>query len=108
MSDRPWDPGLQPERTVLAWRRLALALVGVAAVLARVAWSRLGPWSVPAVVVAVVSAAAIWLSDHGRYVRSRRTLTASGRTAEDGRLILLVTLDALLLGLTAATALAVG
>jgi uncharacterized membrane protein YidH (DUF202 family) len=38
----PWDPGLQPERTTLAWSRTGLALATAGLVLARLAVARSG------------------------------------------------------------------
>lgn len=40
MSEAPWDPGLQPERTTLAWLRTALALSTAGLTLTRIALER--------------------------------------------------------------------
>ena len=70
------DPGLAAERTALAWGRTALGLIGVAALLLRLA----GRGDVPAVgeVVAagaVLAAGLVWW--HGRSVYRMKPRTAA-------------------------------
>ncbi|MFS8477390.1 MAG: DUF202 domain-containing protein [Micromonosporaceae bacterium] len=50
------DPGLQPERTRLAWRRTALAVTGVALLAARLAVQRVTPVRL----LGLVAVAALW------------------------------------------------
>lgn len=75
----PFDPGLQPERTELAWRRTALA-IGVGSLVAlRLLPAALGdPWWVLAGIGGLLASAAIWV--HGR----RRLRTVNAVLARDG------------------------
>lgn len=74
---RPFDAGLQPERTALAWRRTALAVaVGSLAAL-RILPEILGLWAlIPAALGACVSFVALLLT-HRRYRRIHTILTSS-------------------------------
>ena len=76
-SHRPFDAGLQPERTALAWRRTALAVaVGSLAAL-RILPEVLGLWAlVPAALGAAVSLVALIVSQR-RYRRIHTILTTS-------------------------------
>lgn len=65
-----FDPGLQPERTALAWRRTALAVTVGAAVGARLLAPALGPAALVAGVLGV-AAGVLLLVASGR--RGRRT-----------------------------------
>lgn len=70
MSDDRFDAGLQPERTLLSWRRTALAIAGGGAVGARVLADHMGPlaWWVGLAVVAVALSA--YVLAHRAYRRA--------------------------------------
>lgn len=69
------DPGLQPERTTLAWGRTVLALVTAAAICLR--WiSHHGSFVLVLFTLAVGAAAAIYLGQRARYSRSSAGITA--------------------------------
>jgi len=104
----PWDPGLQPERTALAWRRLGLALTGLAVTLPALAWPSLGPWCLPCAALTLACGFVVLVAAHRRYSRAGAMLRASGGLALDGRLLLLVTVTALILALTGTAAVLTG
>ncbi|GAA2809844.1 MULTISPECIES: DUF202 domain-containing protein [Crossiella] len=94
------DPGLQPERTVLAWRRTLLAFLGAALVLLRLAAHRSPLLAAGIVLVAGPVAALVSLDLRRRYRRVRADLPGSA-SRWDGRLPLWTSLFAGLLGLGA-------
>lgn len=61
------DPGLQPERTALAWTRTALAMSLVSMILVRWAWVY-DPWVLSLIVVLAVIALGIHLTQRRRYL----------------------------------------
>lgn len=95
---RVWDPGLQPERTSLAWRRLAMAMLGLALAAPRLVWPIFGGWAgVPTVVVAA-GAVALLIGTHRRYLATHDSLkTNHQELLPDGGLVLLTALTALAL-----------
>lgn len=72
-----FDPGLQPERTALAWRRtgLAMTVAGIAAV--RVMPELLGPWAFVPAGLGLAASILITALAHRRHRIVHRTLTAS-------------------------------
>jgi uncharacterized membrane protein YidH (DUF202 family) len=87
---QPWDPGLQVERTALAWMRTCLSLVVVALVAFRFA----AHYSLPlalglGAVVVPLALMALWLAWR-RYRTSEARLTA-GKRLPDGLLPLTLT-----------------
>lgn len=80
MSEResPRDPGLQPERTSLAWRRTGLALVVCAAGGLRVAFEIHPVLAATAAVLVLGGAVAVLGVAARNYRRTRATLASSG------------------------------
>jgi hypothetical protein len=87
-----FDPGLQPERTALAWRRTVLSLGLGALVALRLLPPVLGMWSLAAGLAGVLFAGLIWLLAGRRARRTSTALLDSSRLLPDGRLLLLLTL----------------
>ncbi|WP_246139979.1 DUF202 domain-containing protein [Protaetiibacter larvae] len=96
------DPGLQPERTLLAWRRTALALVAASAVATRWLAVELGPFAGVLSAVGVLAAVFALVAAQRRY----RRVTA-GFAAADARRAPLPAAGAAL-ALVAASAVLVG
>jgi putative membrane protein len=90
-SARPFDPGLQPERTALAWRRTALALLVGSLVGLRVLPLLLGDGGMTYAVagLGVAASVAVLVGAHRRYRRVHRLLTsgASDRAPIGGGLL---------------------
>jgi uncharacterized membrane protein YidH (DUF202 family) len=98
----PRDPGLQPERTMLAWRRTALALVVIAAVATRYLAVELGPYAAMLGGAGILLATIALASAHHRFRKVVR-----GFHAADAREAPLPTAGRTL-ALTALAALAIG
>jgi uncharacterized membrane protein YidH (DUF202 family) len=81
-APRIFDPGMQPERTALAWRRTALAM-GVGSIVSlRVFPLALGPWALLPTAIAVAIAVVVFTFAHARYRRNHRALM-SGREPDE-------------------------
>ncbi|ONI70550.1 hypothetical protein ALI144C_48845 [Actinosynnema sp. ALI-1.44] len=97
MRRQPWDPGLQVERTALAWMRTCLALVVVALVAFRfAAHTSLAAALALAAVVLPMALAALWMAWR-RYRTSDENL-ANGKRLPDGLLPLTMTVVTALTG----------
>ena len=84
MRDAPFDRGLQLERTLLAWRRTALAL-GLSSLLAlRFTSEQFGVVAIIVGIVGVLLAAAAYLASTRRYRRIHAGLTGSGALSTGG------------------------
>jgi uncharacterized membrane protein YidH (DUF202 family) len=80
------DPGLQPERTTMAWGRTMMAFVVVAAVFLR--WlPHHGPFVLVLFGLSVLTAAAIYLGQRARYARSSHGITRDEFTPEVGAVV---------------------
>ena len=84
--DAVWDVGLQPERTVLAWRRFALALAAIGLAMIRVVWFQLGWWSLLPSGVVLAAAGLIAVLAERRYQRWAHSLVASDAIDNGARL----------------------
>ncbi|RLK52623.1 DUF202 domain-containing protein [Microbacterium telephonicum] len=77
-----FDPGLQPERTELAWRRTALALGVGSLVSMRLLPVALGdPWWILAGMTGLVVAALVWVAARRRYRAASAALLRDGDRA---------------------------
>lgn len=89
------DPGLQPERTTLAWGRTVLALITAAAICLR--WiTHHGVFVLTLFALAVATGAAIYLSQRARYARSCRGITDETVAADAAGVLSLATATAVL------------
>jgi putative membrane protein len=93
VSDKAlFDPGLQPERTALAWRRTALTLAVGAVVSFRLLPPVLGLWSIALGAAGVVLSAATWILAGRRARRVQVALLRSSGPLPGGGLPLLLAL----------------
>jgi len=75
--ERVFDPGLQPERTALAWRRTALALAAGSVVIMRILPSVIGGVALVLGFAGLVLALVVLIGSHRRYRRQHRALTST-------------------------------
>jgi putative membrane protein len=105
----PSDPGLQPERTLLAWRRTCLGLAVASAVAIRLATTPHGRAAVILGGTALILSGAGWIIATRRYVRAHRDLTAAPSTlGHDGTMVAITAAATVLLGLAAIALIAAG
>ena len=105
MSEPPrvFDPGLQPERTALAWRRTLLSLAAAFVAGSRILLDQLGPWSyaLSAVGLAVVALLALFAERRYRVAHRHLTERDAASLPHDGAVIAGVTSLTMLVGLAA-------
>ena len=77
-SEEPFDPGLQPERTFLAWQRTVLALAVASATAVRFAAPQLGLVTAFVGLAGLSLALAAYVGVRFRYRRTHIELTESG------------------------------
>jgi hypothetical protein len=90
------DPGLQPERTALAWGRTMLTLVAASAILLRWIPER-GPFVLPLFAVSAAAGGAIYLTQRVRYRRGVQGIRA-GHLAPDVAAVLWTATSCVVLG----------
>jgi uncharacterized membrane protein YidH (DUF202 family) len=81
-----FDPGLQPERTALAWRRTLLAVAVGALVSLRILPPVLGSWSIGLSLGGVVAGGVLWAAARRRAEAVDAALLHRRRTLPGGRL----------------------
>ncbi|EWS79789.1 hypothetical protein BF93_09440 [Brachybacterium phenoliresistens] len=107
-GDAPFDPGLQVERTLLAWRRTCLSFAAAGLVAARFTAPALGVTAVVAgLAVAGCAILAYVATAHG-YAREHRGLVEEDGLARSGVPMLVATGAVLLLGALCAAYLVAG
>ena len=97
-----WGPGLQPERTLLAWRRTALSLALAAVVAVRLTLGSYGPAAAAVGVGGVLLAGASYLVADRRYRATGRPDEPMGPLPGVGAPAALLTVTTVIVGLLAA------
>jgi uncharacterized membrane protein YidH (DUF202 family) len=80
------DPGLQPERTELAWRRTSLALAIGCLISIRLLPEAFGEaiWALPGF-LGLVASGGLWIAAQRRYRQTEAALAAAPQSLPDGR-----------------------
>lgn len=107
MTDAVFDKGLQPERTLLAWRRTCLSFAVAGLILARYTLDRFGVIALLLGVAAAGLAVAAYAATAVGYRRVHESLHRDGRMRRGGVPFLLATLAALAIGASAAVSLVI-
>lgn len=97
-EDRLFDVGLQPERTLLAWRRTCLSFAVASAAAARASFEIFGLLSVIVGVIGVSLAIATYIAASTGYRRAHRTLHERNSSGTHGIPIVLATTAVLAIG----------
>lgn len=100
VPEQPFDPGLQPERTLLAWRRTFLALGVAGAVAVRFAAAVSLYAAIPLGLVLVALALTGYLRIAGRYRRVHEGLREGGALTTGGLTIMIMALTLLTVALS--------
>jgi putative membrane protein len=88
----PFDPGLQPERTRLAWRRTALSMVVAGLLAPRALYDAIGGFAVATGLVGAATGVALTMAAARRARRVLHVLLSGAGLLPDGRLLLAVAL----------------
>lgn len=102
--DRPFDQGLQPERTALAWQRTGLAMAVGALVTMRILPELLGLWALLPGAVGLTLAIVVVVAAQVRYGRYHRGLIDPSLQPRmpAGRLMFVCAITAGIIGVLAA------
>jgi uncharacterized membrane protein YidH (DUF202 family) len=93
-----FDSGLQPERTLLAWRRTCLSFGLASAVMVRFSVGPIGTGGVLLGLVGIGLAASSYAAVARRYRRAHESLISHGELVDGAAPLLLVWLAALMFG----------
>jgi uncharacterized membrane protein YidH (DUF202 family) len=99
-EEKPFDSGLQPERTLLAWRRTALALALASGIAIRLTVGTFGSLAVAVGTCGLVCAVVAYISATLRYRRVHLHLLRHGDLPLGAASILLTSIAALIVGLS--------
>lgn len=106
--DAVFDPGLQPERTLLAWRRTCLSFAVASLLAMRFTVSHLGPVAVVGGILCAALAVLAYVLAATGYRRAHDDLHTAGVLLRGGLPMLAATLGVLAIGALCAAFLVVG
>jgi uncharacterized membrane protein YidH (DUF202 family) len=92
-AERPFDEGLQPERTLLAWRRTCLALAVANAAAIKYLADSLGPGAALIGIAGLILSVVAWVLCTARYRRAHAGLVHHDTLIVSGRLPFLITIS---------------
>lgn len=102
VHDRPFDPGLQPERVALSWQRTAMSVAVGSFLYARIILPTVGLWALVPVVAGLVLATVMGYKASRRYQHHHRTLTSQRGSLADGFLMFFIAASVAAAGVFAA------